>query len=139
MKKHLILFSLIATFSASGQEEPKFPFAQIEQTPIYRGCNGDSNEELKLCTSDKVAAFVNKNFRIRKGSRGLEKGVHKIYVNFKIDKIGKVVNVRSTGPNKELENEAVRVINKLPRFTPGQQKGKNVGVLYALPITFRVD
>jgi protein TonB len=38
-----------------------------------------------------------------------------------------------------LEQEAKEVIGKLPKMTPGKQRGKAVGVLYSLPILFQVD
>jgi len=38
-----------------------------------------------------------------------------------------------------LENEALRVVNSLPVWTPGEQKGKKVAVYYTLPITFKLE
>ena len=40
---------------------------------------------------------------------------------------------------KELEAEAKRVVNLLPKMTPGEQKGKPVNVTYMLPISFNID
>src|SRR5210317_497207 len=40
------------------------PFAVIENTPIYPGCeNETNNESRKLCMSDKISALVKKNFK----------------------------------------------------------------------------
>lgn len=115
------------------------PFAVIEKVPVYPGCTGDDNKTLKQCMSKKIAAFVNENFNIKKSSRGLTPGTHRIFVSFKIDKKGRITNVRSRAPNKKIEKEAIKTIKKLPKMIPGQQKGKNVGVLYSLPITFKID
>ena len=38
-----------------------------------------------------------------------------------------------------LEKEALRVVNSLPVWTPGERKGKKVAVYYTLPITFRLE
>ena len=50
-----------------------------------------------------------------------------------------MVDVRARAPHPVLEKEAVKLIQKLPRMTPGKQRGKPVGVLYALPILFEVE
>lgn len=115
------------------------PFAIIEDVPVYPGCTGEDSEVLKKCMSDNIAAFVGTNFNIKKASKGLEAGTHKIFVFFKIDKEGRITNVRSRAPNEKLEKEAIKVIKKLPRMKPGEFKGKKVGVLYTLPITFKVE
>ena len=69
---------------------------------------------------------------------GLE-GRQRISVQFKIDKNGKVANVRARAPHPRLEQEAIRVIQSLPKMIPGKQRGKPVGVLYSLPILFKVE
>jgi len=51
--------------------------------------------------------------------------------------IGEVKVVRSI--DQELDNEAVRVIKTLPRFTPGREGGKPVDVWYTLPVQFKLQ
>ena len=43
------------------------------------------------------------------------------------------------GPDKNLENEANRIISKLPKMTPGKQRGKAVRVQFSIPITFKLQ
>jgi len=38
-----------------------------------------------------------------------------------------------------LEKEAIRVINSLPNFIPGEIKGQKVSVYYTLPLTFKLE
>jgi protein TonB len=116
------------------------PFAVIENTPIYPGCENESNNESrKLCMSDKISALVKKNFKSElAGDLGLE-GVQRIFVQFKIDEKGKVANVQARAPHPSLEKEAIRVVQLLPDMIPGKQRGKPVGVLYSLPILFKVE
>ena len=40
--------------------------------------------------------------------------------------------------DKDLDWEAVRVCNTLPKFTPGRQNGKVVNVWYTVPVTFKL-
>lgn len=140
-----IFIALLLTFSSQilcSQEEEVLDnvgFAVIEKVPVYPGCKDGTNEELKNCMSQKISTFVGQNFNIRKGSKGLKPGVHRVYVNFKIDKTGQITNIKSRAPSPKLEQEAIRVIKKLPQMIPGQQKGKNVGVIYSLPITFEIE
>jgi len=63
----------------------------------------------------------------------------KVFVIFKIDRNGAIVDVKSRGPDKNLEKEAERIIKKLPKMTPGKQRGRPVGVPYTYPIVFRLQ
>jgi protein TonB len=120
-------------------EDVEVPFAVIENVPEYPGCERGSNAEKRKCMSDKIAKFVRRKFNADlAGDLGLS-GRQRIYVQFKIDKNGNVVGVRSRAPHPRLEKEAARVINKLPKMKPGQQRGKPVTVAYSLPITFQVQ
>lgn len=40
---------------------------------------------------------------------------------------------------KEIAEEAMRVVNEMPNWTPGEQKGKKVRVRYIIPVTFRLQ
>lgn len=63
----------------------------------------------------------------------------RVIVQFTIKKTGEVSNatvIRSVSP--ELDTEAIRVINAMPLWTPGEQKGEPVNVKFTLPIQFRL-
>ncbi len=122
------------------EEIADVPFAVIENVPIYPGCEkAGNNEAKKKCMSEKVQKFVQKKFDTELANDlGLE-GRQRISVQFKIDRNGNVVNVRARAPHPRLEQEAIKVVKSLPKMTPGRQRGKSVGVLYALPILFQVE
>ncbi|GAB5401721.1 MAG: hypothetical protein Aureis2KO_33060 [Aureisphaera sp.] len=122
------------------EEIADVPFAVIENVPVYPGCeNAGNNEAKKKCMSDKVQKFVQKKFDTELANDlGLE-GRQRISVQFKIDRNGNIVNVRARAPHPRLEQEAIKVVKALPKMTPGRQRGKAVGVLYALPILFQVE
>ncbi len=122
------------------EEIADVPFAVIENVPIYPGCEKESgNEAKKKCMSSKISEFINKKFNTELASDlGLD-GRQRISVQFKIDKNGKVVDVRARAPHPRLEKEAVSVVQSLPDMTPGKQRGKPVGVLYSLPIVFDIQ
>lgn len=61
-------------------------------------------------------------------------------ITFVVKKNGKAKSfevARSSG-NKLLDKEAMRVIKKMPKWTPGMHEGKNVNVMFALPISFKL-
>jgi len=56
----------------------------------------------------------------------------KVYINFVIEKNGKVSNVTiARGVDKLIDDEAIRVIKLLPKFIPAKQRGKPVRMQYA--------
>ncbi len=115
------------------------PFAIIEEAPVYPGCIG-TREERKICFSDQVSKHVHKYFNAELAQElGLTQGKQKIYVIFTVDKNGDINNIMARAPHKSLEKEAIRVIDLLPKMTPGKQRNKAVGVKYSLPITFNVE
>lgn len=68
----------------------------------------------------------------------------KVYIRFIVEKNGQVSNaVVMRQPPGEYGNllakEAIRVIRKLEKFTPGSQNGKPVRVYYTLPVTFKLN
>ena len=89
--------------------------------------------------SQNVSKFVAQNFNTKVGEENGLIGRQKIYVHFKIDNQGNVVNVKAKAPHEVLESEAKRVIEMLPKMTPGMQEGKAVNVPYSLPIVFEIE
>ena len=81
---------------------------------------------------------IRKNFRYPDIAQ--EMGIQgRVYVNFIISKDGSITNIRMRGPDKNLENEAARIIGRLPKMTPGKQRGRSVRVTFSIPITFRLQ
>ncbi len=130
----------IEEVNAEEEEIVNIPFAVIEDVPIYPGCESlGNNAAKKKCMEEKVMVFVRDRFNVELASElGLE-GQQRIFVQFKIDKNGDVVDVKARAPHPRLEKEAIEVVSSLPKMIPGKQRGKPVGVLYALPILFKVE
>ncbi|MBD3891679.1 energy transducer TonB [Olleya marilimosa] len=123
------------------EEDVDVPFSIIENVPVYPGCEGEPNNNAKKkCMSEKIGKFVRKNFNNDLAQElGLDSGIKRINVGFKIDKTGNIVNIQARAPHPKLEAEAKRVIGKLPKMKAGRQRGKAVNVPYGLPITFKVE
>jgi len=117
------------------EEDVEVPFAVIENVPVYPGCKGKNNAELKKCFQDMVTEHIKKNFKYPETA--LELGISgRVFVLFVVDSKGGISKIRSRGPDKLLEKEAERIISLLPKMEPGKQRGKSVNVPYSVPIFF---
>ena len=140
----LVLCSLLCYSQTENQEDilnenNEAPFAKIEEVPIYPGCeNASSNKEKKACMSEMIKLFVSEKFNLKISKKYGKKGINRLYTRFKIYEDGKVVDIEARGDHPRLEKEALRILKKLPKMKPGKVDGKPVGVLYALPIVFKI-
>ena len=119
-------------------EDVDVPFAVIEDVPIYPGCENVPKSQRRACFQEQINKHIRKNFRYPEIAQ--EMGIQgRVYVQFVIAKDGTITSVRMRGPDKNLEKEAARIISKLPRMTPGKQRGRAVRVPFSIPITFRLQ
>lgn len=83
-----------------------------------------------------LVEYLSKNIKFPK-SKEKENVRVRVVTTFTVDKDGSITDakiVRSQG--EAFDNEALRVINGMPKWIPGTQNGKAVRVKYTLPITF---
>lgn len=117
------------------EEDVSVPFAVVEKVPVWPGCKGKNNTELRKCFQKKMNKHVMENFKYPEIA--LEMGVHgRVFILFNINSDGQVTNIKTRGPDKVLEKEAARIISLVPKMIPGKQRGRNVSVPYSLPISF---
>ncbi len=102
-------------------------FYDVERMPIFPG--GDA----------ALYKFLSDNFIYP--SQAAEEGVSgTVTVRFVVTKSGEVDQVTVLkGKHPALDKEAIRIVEKLPRFIPGTQNGNVVNVWYTLPINFRLQ
>lgn len=83
--------------------------------------------------------FLSKN--IKYPTIAQENGVQgRVIVQFVVNQDGSIVDpvvVRSVDPY--LDKEALRVIQMMPKWKPGKQRGKAVRVKYTVPVTFKLQ
>lgn len=116
-----------------------FPLILVDEVPVFPGCVGNS-KELRACLAKNVKKHVYRKFNSGLGEEaGLSSGKKKIFVMFKIDATGNIIDVEAKASHPSLKKEAERVVKSLPKMKPGKQKGRPVGVRYALPISFEVQ
>ncbi len=123
------------------EEDVTVPFAVIEDVPIFPGCEsekGNGATAIRACFNEMMQKHIRKNFRYPEMAQ--EMGIQgRVFVQFTIMKDGSIGNIRYRGPDKSLEAEALRIIQKLPNMIPGKQRGRPVKVPFSIPITFKLQ
>ncbi|WP_235932739.1 energy transducer TonB [Flagellimonas sediminis] len=113
-----------------------YPFATIEEVPVFPGCENAADK--KECFMENLENHIKKNFHYPEAAQ--EKGIQgRVATVFVIDVDGSITDVRTRGPHPILEEEAKRILEKLPKMLPGKQKGQVMKVPYSIPITFRLQ
>ena len=86
-----------------------------------------------------LLAFLNRN--VKYPVKAEENGIQgRVLCSFVVERDGSITEVkviRSVDPS--LDKEAVRVIQSMPNWIPGMQKGQPVRVKFTLPVTFRLQ
>ncbi|MFS4469715.1 energy transducer TonB [Maribacter sp. 2210JD10-5] len=112
------------------------PFSVIEDVPVFPGC--ENTKDKRSCFNKMMQKHIRKVFKYPTIAQ--EMGVQgKVYTTFTIEKDGTIGDIKFRGPDKNLEQEAVRIISKLPKMTPGKQRGNAVKVPFSIPITFKLQ
>lgn len=117
-----------------------FNFAVVENKPVYPGCEKYATEDEKFqCFNSSIIKHINKNFKFPEMARQM--GIQgRIYVNFVVEKDGSISNVTiARSVDKLLDDEAIRVVKKLPKFAPAKQRGKAVRMQYTVPINAKLQ
>jgi protein TonB len=107
--------------------EEDAPFVSVEEMPKFQG--GDFS---------KFSKWVQKNcqYPVMAQETGIQGSV---LLQLVVEKDGRVSVVEVlNSPDKLLTDEALRVIKKSPKFTPGKQRGVPVRVQFVLPVRFKL-
>jgi TonB family protein len=112
------------SFDSLGIEIPHSPYFQLAKYP-----------------KGVVAMFRFLGATIRYPLTALEKGIQEtIFVGFTIEKNGKVGKIKiEQGKSRELNDESIRVIQAMPKWTPAKLNGEPIEVRLILPIKFKIE
>ncbi len=114
------------SLSSKSREMDEQVFTVVEKMPSFPG--GDAELLKYIATNIKYPKESQDN-----GEQG------RVICSFIVGRDGSVNNPEVLrGVTPLLNEEAVRVINTMPRWNPGMQRGKAVAVKYTVPITFRL-
>lgn len=114
------------SLSSKSREMNEQVFTVVEKMPSFPG--GDAELLKYIATNIKYPKESQDN-----GEQG------RVICSFIVGRDGSVNNPEVLrGVTPLLNEEAVRVINTMPRWNPGMQRGRAVAVKYTVPITFRL-
>ena len=118
------------------EEEVKVIWSTIEEVPVFPGCENEKDK--RACFNEMMQKHIRKNFRYPELAQEMNiEG--RVNTTFMINNDGTIGTIRKRGPHDVLEKEAVRILSKLPKMTPGKQRGSAVKVSFAIPITFQLQ
>lgn len=106
----------------------------IKDMPYFEECKSENNIERNKCTSQLINNFVSQNFVIpQKAIKNKIAGT--TYVRFVVNKKGEVTNIEVIkSAHKILNSPCIKAIQAIPNLIPGKQLGKEVPVMYTIPI-----
>ena len=101
-------------------------FVVVEEQPEFPGGNA------------AMMKFLGDNIRYPVIAQ--ENGIQgRVICNFVVERDGSITDVQVVrGVDPSLDREAVRVIQQMPRWKPGKQRGSAVRVRFTLPVVFRL-
>lgn len=86
----------------------------------------------------ELVKFINENLQYP--SKALKDSVEgNVIVKFLVGKDGKISDITiKKSLTKETDKEAIRLVKKLPNFTPASFNGKNIDSYYFIPVIFKI-
>lgn len=119
--------NLLTAESMGSKDGDEGRFVVVERQPEYPGGMGE------------LMRFLSKNVRYPAAAQQA-RVQGKVIVEFLVGTDGSISDIKvkhSVCP--ELDAEAMRVIGLMPKWRPGEQRGKAVSVRYEMPIEFRLE
>ncbi len=116
-------------------------FKVVEEMPRFPGCEDKDldKSELKDCANQEMLKFIYGNLEYPETARN-NKVEGMVVIQYLVDQTGAIKNakiVRDIGNG--CGEAALKVINAMPTWIPGKQRGKTVSVLYNLPVRFKLE
>lgn len=109
------------------EESAQQIFTVVEKQPEFPGGTAELFKYLSKAIKYPVIAQEN-------GIQG------RVVCSFVVNRDGSIVDIQvMRGVDPSLDKEAVRVISEMPKWKPGEQRGKPVRVRFILPVQFRLQ
>ncbi|MBR4138110.1 MAG: energy transducer TonB [Bacteroidales bacterium] len=117
-------------------EAPEIEEEEIQEAEVFKVV--EEMPEFPGGTA-KLLEYIQKNMKYPMMAR--ESDIQgKVYVQFVVEPDGSISNVQVLrGIGGGCDEEAVRVVQSMPKFKPGKQRGAPVRVQYMVPIVFKLQ
>ena len=113
------------------------PLPGNKQVVLYESCEADKLAQFPG-GSDSFGKFIQEHVKYPKEAKKNNiSGT--VYVQFLVDIDGTCKNAKIIkGVNRELDEAAIRVIGKMPKWNPAEKEGKKVASTLTLPIRYKL-
>lgn len=129
LKVALMMFVLLFSFMTSTAQTKKndMVFDVVEVMPQYPG------------GPIAMLKYIMEN--IKYPEQAMKEGIQgRVTVRFIVEKDGSISDVKPIlSVHPLLNKEAVRVVESMPKWTPGKQNGKPVRVRFNVPVMFKLN
>lgn len=123
----LFFTALLLTFSLFVSAQSDDIYVKVDKMPEFPG------------GQVALVKYLGKNLKYPASAKK-EKISGRVMVAFIIDKNGMVVNPKVTKSlSSDCDREALRVVQQMPNWNPGEKDGKKVDVQFSLPIHFEMN
>lgn len=108
------------------EHDPDAAFVITEEMPSFPG------------GQEAMMKYIGKNFKYPK--EAVDSGIQgTVFVTFVVERDGSITGVKTLrGIGSGCDEEALRVVQSMPKWIAGKQRGKEVRVQYNLPIRFKL-
>lgn len=135
-----VRFTLPVTFRLSGDDgKPIQVQATQEKTPEDEIVNIPEVSPIYLGGHEALMKYIQQNIKYPKEAQA--KGIQgRVVVQFVVNKDGSISDAKVLkAVDPQLDAEALRVVNAMPNWTPGKQKGEPVRTHFTIPVSFKLS
>lgn len=114
------------------------PISELDTYPSFKKSKFLDNKEKALKSfNDSMAEHIKVNFKYPE--KAMNENIQgKTNVTFIISSEGEVNEIYACNAHPLLQLEGVRIIELLPKMTPGSKNGENIAIRYSQPLTFKM-
>uniref|UniRef100_UPI00404A5C5A energy transducer TonB n=1 Tax=Flavobacterium sp. TaxID=239 RepID=UPI00404A5C5A len=142
----LLSYNFFAQVSSNNldSEENKelISFNKVDQIPVFENCKNGKKDLQRDCIVNFINTHIEKNLKYPKEAKKVNVE-SKVFCTFIIDEEGKITITEAKGKptsfKKAFENEAIRVLNLLPKFIPAKHNNQIVKVQAQYTVEFKLE
>ncbi len=138
IRKIILLFLCFSTFCFRLSAQSEVEMNTATEMPYFSGCEAhpDYSDEKRNCSNRSLIDFISRNLIYPEQAQA-EDIEGTVYVRFSVSKTGKVTNAKVMNQiGGGCDEEALRVVNMFPAWSPAKNDLNPVAVEMDLPILF---
>ena len=144
MKALLIISSLLLLFvnlslgqSAEANTEKVYNYKELDAPPTFPGCEKKKKSKKRnKCAQKKLNKFISKELKYPIAAEYNSK-VGIAVIKFIVEKNGIITNAKiSSNPGYGMGEDALRIVNKMPKWTPGTVNNQPVRTYHSIIVQY---